>query len=70
MNKMKVSINKQSKIMMLKSIVTTRRIQQMESKADFSKKAEERITELENQTMEIIKAHKKKEKRLKKVNTV
>ena len=38
---MKVSINKQSKIMMLKSIVTTRRIQQMESKADFSKKAEE-----------------------------
>ena len=56
--------------MMLKSIVTTRRIQQMESKADFSKKAEERITELENQTMEIIKAHKKKEKRLKKVNTV
>lgn len=67
---MKVSINKQSKIMMLKSTVTTRKIQQVESKADFSKKAEERITELENQTMEIIKAHKKKEKRLKKVNTV
>lgn len=56
--------------MMLKSTVTTRKIQQVESKADFSKKAEERITELENQTMEIIKAHKKKEKRLKKVNTV
>ena len=55
---------------MLKSTVTTRKIQQVESKADFSKKAEERITELENQTMEIIKAHKKKEKRFKKVNTV
>ena len=49
--------------MMLKNIVTTRKIQQVESMADFSKKAEERITELENQTMEIIKAHKKKEKR-------
>ena len=49
--------------MMLKNTVTTRKIQQVESKADFSKKAEERITELENQTMEIIKAHKEKEKR-------
>ena len=48
---------------MLKNTVTTRKIQQVESKADFSKKAEERITELENQTMEIIKAHKEKEKR-------
>ena len=59
---MKVSINKQSKIMMLKSTVTTRKIQQVESKADFSKKAEERITELENQTMEIIKLTKRKKK--------
>lgn len=47
---------------MLENIVTTRKIQQVEAKADFSKKAEERITELENQTMEIIKAHKRKKK--------
>ena len=49
--------------MMLKNIVTTRKIQQVESKADFSKKAEEIINELENKTMEIIKDHKEKEKR-------